>query len=112
MQGPGSLSSYYTSTGKTHSELKLSGNSPDETEFVNAFIAGVSSEKQKSALIAQLKQDHTFRTKKGGKDHIMCQWEDIEEGLVKAGLLPAPEKADGGPSKKRRTLGDVDFVLG
>jgi hypothetical protein len=112
MQGPGSVSSYYTATEKAHSKLP-NMNSQGEIEFVSAFIAGLSSEKHKNALIAEMEQLHPFRTKKDGKIQLLCQWEDVEEGLVNAGLIPEKGKEVDGPStKKRKTLGDVDFVRG
>jgi len=88
-------------------------DSQDEIEFVSAFIAGISSEKHKHALLAEMEQLHPFRTKKDGKIQLLCQWEDVEEGLVNAGLIPEKGKEVGGLStKKRRTLGDVDFING
>ena len=100
MQGPGSVLSYYIATDKKYPEYDRQGG--EGVWFVNTFIAGLSAEADKKALIAVLKNLHPSMTIKGRMVEIRCWWEDVEDGLVKAGLIPEQEKDDIGPSAKRR----------
>lgn len=100
MQGPGSVLSYHTATDKIYPEYERQGG--EDTWFVNTFIAGLSAEKDKKALIAVLMELHVSVRMKDGGVEIRCWWDDVEEGMVKAGLIPEKETDDNGPSAKKR----------
>lgn len=105
-QGPGGILNYYNEACKIHSGLG-DLNSQGEIDFVDAFIAGISSPIERDDLSSQLEQLHPSRTKKDGNIQLMCRWENVEEAMVFAGFMPDKEHEEDRSSKKRKTLGDV-----
>jgi hypothetical protein len=99
---------YYNAACKIHAETG-GLDSQGEIEFVDAFIAGITSPGKRDDLSTQLEQWHPSRTKKDGNIQLMCRWEDVEEAMVVAGLMAEKANSEGPSNKKRKTLGDMLF---
>jgi hypothetical protein len=102
-QGTNHIKNYYNNANEVFKELNLTG-AQLEVDFVSAFISGITDSKTSSRLISELQRAHPSRNRKDGRIEVLCDWDDISEGLRKAGLLsPAKEES----RRKHRILGDL-----
>jgi hypothetical protein len=80
-----------------------------EHEYVAAFIRGICNPRHKNDLIKELLKTHASRAGQDGKVEILCDWEDVGEGLQKIGLIEVQPRLDegvgaGGPPPKRKKM--------
>ena len=102
-QGTNHIKTYYNNANEVFKGLDVN-DAQLEVDFVSAFISGITDPKIKSRLISELQQLHPSRNRKDGRIEVLCEWDDIPEGLRKAGLLsPAKETS----RRKHRVLGDL-----
>lgn len=102
-QGMSHIKNYYNNANEAFKQLNVN-EAQMEVDFVSAFISGITDSKIKNRLIAELQQLHPSRNRKDGRIEVLCDWDDIPEGLRKAGLLsPAKEFS----RRKHRILGDL-----
>jgi len=102
-QGVKNVKTYYNDSNEVFKSLNIN-ETQLEVDFVSAFIGGFTSQNMKNKLTAELQQLHPSRKTKDGRIEVLCDWEDIPEGLRKAGLLsPAKEIS----RRKHRVLGDL-----
>jgi hypothetical protein len=74
-----------------------------EMEFVGAFLKGLRETKQRDVLVKELQKAHQCCTGKDGRVEIICEWEDVAEALVKAGLVESEGRV-GKPGKRRKRI--------
>jgi hypothetical protein len=100
------VKSYYNNANEVFKSLNMT-EPQMEVDFISAFIKGITDSKISNKLITELQQLHPSRNRKDGTVEVLCDWEDIPEGLRKAGLLsPAKE-----PSRRmHRVLGDLSDI--
>jgi hypothetical protein len=102
-QGTNHVKTYYNNANEVFKGLNMN-EAQLEVDFVSAFISGITDGKIKNMLIAELQKLHPSRNRKDGRIEVLCDWDDIPEGLRKAGLLsPAKESS----RRKHRILGDL-----
>jgi hypothetical protein len=102
-QGTNHVKTYYNNANEVFKRLNMN-EAQLEVDFVSAFISGITDGKIKNMLIAELQKLHPSRNRKDGRIEVLCDWDDIPEGLRKAGLLsPAKESS----RRKHRILGDL-----
>ncbi|KAE9381500.1 hypothetical protein N431DRAFT_425071 [Stipitochalara longipes BDJ] len=90
-QGTNHIKTYYNESNDVFKGLSMN-EAQQEVDFVSAFISGITDPKIKNRLIAELQQLHPSRNRKDGRIEVLCDWDDIPDGLKKAGLLsPAKE---------------------
>jgi hypothetical protein len=97
------MNAYYNNANEVFKSLNMS-DPQMEVDFISAFIKGITDSKISNKLITELQQLHPSRIRKDGWVEVLCDWEDIPEGLRRAGML-SPAK---NPSRrKHRILGDL-----
>ena len=103
-QGTKHIKNYYNNANEVFKGLDLNGAQLD-VDFVSAFISGIADSKISSRLISELQRAHPSRNKKDGRIEVLCDWDDIPEGLRKAGLLSPVKESS---RRKHRILGDLN----
>jgi len=102
-QGTGHIKTYYNNANDVFKTLNMS-DPQTEIDFISAFIKGIADSKIGNKLLTELQQRHPSRSRKDGRIEVLCEWDDVPEGLRKAGLL-SPSKE---PSRRNhRVLGDL-----
>lgn len=102
-QGTGHIKTYYNNANDVFKTLNMS-DPKMEIDFISAFIKGIADSKIGNKLLTELQQLHPSRSRKDGRIEVLCDWDDVPEGLRRAGLL-SPSKE---PSRrKHRVLGDL-----
>ena len=86
-QGHSSYKAYLDKATSTFECLPRPVDRKVEIEFISQFIKGITNEDKRNNLTAELQQQHQSRRKKGGKIEILCEWNDIAEGMKAVGLL-------------------------
>jgi hypothetical protein len=79
-----------------------------DTDFVSSFLRGISTKKIREKLVDELRQFHPSRMKKDGWVEILCEWGDIEAGLLRGGLLMNLENDHANDKRKGRILNEVN----
>jgi hypothetical protein len=65
----------------------------EEIKFVNSFIQGINSKRNIENLQRALEIGfHRSRTNSEGKVEFLCNWKDIEQALLKVGMIKNPHK--------------------
>ncbi|KAF4637990.1 hypothetical protein G7Y89_g83 [Cudoniella acicularis] len=105
-----SIRAYFTMAEKIHGTFsKVSVTF--EHAFVDAFVQGLNSEKNRELLINALQQRHPSAIGEGGTTKILCRWEDVEGPLEKSGLLGKDTGKDKDmKSTKRKKLNGQDLL--
>jgi len=102
-QGTGHIKTYYNNANDVFKTLNMS-DPQMEIDFISAFIKGMADSKIGNKLLTELQQLHPSRSRKDGRIEVLCDWDDVPEGLRRAGLL-SPSKE---PSRRNhRVLGDL-----
>jgi hypothetical protein len=102
-QGTNHIKTYYNNANDVFKTLDM--NDPQmEIDFISSFIKGIADPKTGNKLLTELQQLHPSRSRKDGSIEVLCDWDDVPEGLRRAGLL-SPSKE---PSRRKpKVLGDL-----
>jgi hypothetical protein len=101
-QGTRHIKTYYATACATFEGVDITG-AQTEIDYISAFIKGLREEKHQSKLTEALQQFHPSRVR-DGRIEILCEWEDMREGLIKAGLLGSKEKNRSVAGKRKGRL--------
>jgi cell wall-associated NlpC family hydrolase len=101
-QGTSHIKTYYATACATFEGVDITG-AQTEIDYISAFIKGLREDKHQSKLTEALQQFHPSRVR-DGRIEILCEWEDMREGLIKAGLLGSKEKDKSVAGKKKGRL--------
>jgi hypothetical protein len=102
-QGTNHIKTYYNNANEVFKGLDVN-DAQLEVDFVSAFISGITDPKISNRLVSELQRAHPSRNKKDGRIEVLCDWDDVPEGLRKAGLLSPGKEAS---RRKHRILGDL-----
>jgi hypothetical protein len=84
-----------------------------EIDFVALFIKGIRESKTRQKLVNELQLIHPCRMKKDGKMEILCEWGDVREALVSAGLVErVAEEGEQAPRRKGNILVPRELIEG
>jgi hypothetical protein len=102
-QGTNHIKTFYNNANEVFKGLDVN-DAQLEVDFVSAFISGITDPKISNRLVSELQRAHPSRNKKDGRIEVLCDWDDVPEGLRKAGLLSPGKEAS---RRKHRILGDL-----
>jgi hypothetical protein len=108
-QGTSHIKTYYATACDTFEGVDITG-AQTEIDYISAFIKGLREDKHQAKLTEALQQFHPSRVR-DGRIEILCEWEDMREGLVKAGLLGAKEKDKSVAGKRKGRLLSSENLL-
>lgn len=115
-QGNNTVKDYFININAVFQSTPNSDNDPRfDIDFVNAFIRGMTSKKAREKVVDELRQLHPSRAKKDGWVEVLCEWDDVEHGLRRAGLFTDSEKKGSTANKRNgrfinpRTMVETDF---
>jgi len=108
-QGTSHIKNYYATACATFEGVDITGPQT-EIDYISAFIKGLREDKHQSKLTEALQQFHSSRVR-DGRIEILCEWDDMREGLVKAGLLGSKEKDKSVASKRKGRLLSSENLL-
>jgi hypothetical protein len=103
VQGTNHIKTYYHTANEVFKGLNMN-DGQTEVDFVAAFISGITDSKIGNRLVIELQRLHPCRNRKDGRVEVLCDWDDVTEGLRKAGLLSSAKE----PSRtKPKILGEL-----
>lgn len=101
VQGKDDIKTYYNAANEIFKRLNIN-HAEMEFAFVSAFISGMTETKMSNKVTTELQQLHPSRNRKDGRIEVLCDWDDVREGLRKAGVCsPAKE-----PTRRKHALLD------
>lgn len=89
-----SMREYYAKANSMYQALQDVDTSFDfDVHFVGAFLRGIESVKARDKLVDELRQLHPSKVMENKRIDIMCEWEDVEDAIHRAGLFVEVVKA-------------------
>ncbi|KAL5321201.1 hypothetical protein ACEPPN_012013 [Leptodophora sp. 'Broadleaf-Isolate-01'] len=79
------MMAYYEAATAAHASLGLDGGQP-EYDFISAFIKGITNKKIAEQLTESLANFCQSDIQEDGTTNILCEWDDVLEGIKNAGL--------------------------
>ncbi len=100
MQGVWSIKTYYQDAGKKLQALNIT--TPQlEIDFITNFIKGINETKNRQKLLDDLSQIHPSKRKMNGFVEILCDWDELLEGIKRVGMWDTNSEKE---SKKRKRI--------
>lgn len=79
---------YYAKVNSMYQALQDIDNDANfDVQFVSAFLRGIEVAKNREKLVDELRQFHPSRVMENKWIDIICEWDDVEDAIHRAGLF-------------------------